>query len=106
MVEGVFPKNSIGDVLGFESAKDKLTREKIYEASLAGVSSGLQAADAENPYKKGCSSYGLSCISRVSLFELMHQITMRRTEESVRVEAVSMMNLIVISSHSYKEREK
>ena len=42
----------------------------------------------------------------VSLFELMHQISMGSTEECVTVEAVSIMNVILMRSNAYLEREK
>lgn len=38
------------------------------------------------------------------LFETMHQIAMRIKEESVRVEAVSIMNLVLLKSNAYFER--
>lgn len=41
-----------------------------------------------------------------SLFEIMHQIAMRITEESVRVEAVSIMKLLFLRSNAYFEREQ
>ncbi|KAJ0240707.1 Protein SENSITIVE TO UV 2 [Hirschfeldia incana] len=40
-----------------------------------------------------------------SLFELMNQIASRRTEENVKLEAVSIMNIIVMRSNAYTERE-
>lgn len=48
----------------------------------------------------------LSRVNWVSLFELMHQTTMRVTDEHVRSEAISIMNMILMSSYSYMEREK
>lgn len=47
-----------------------------------------------------------SGINWVSLFELMLQIVMKNTEEYARSEAVSIMNLIVLSNRSYMERER
>lgn len=41
-----------------------------------------------------------------SLFELMSQIAMTNREEHVRVEVVSVMNMILISCNAYSEREK
>lgn len=41
-----------------------------------------------------------------SLFEMMCKITMKHLEEHIRVEAVSIMNIIVISCNAYSEREK
>ncbi|KAL0889251.1 hypothetical protein Bca101_013234 [Brassica carinata] len=40
-----------------------------------------------------------------SLFKLMNQIASRRTEENVKLEAVSIMNIIVRRTNAYTERE-
>ncbi|RID60523.1 hypothetical protein BRARA_F03675 [Brassica rapa] len=40
-----------------------------------------------------------------SLFELMNQIACRRTEENVKLEAVSIMNIILMRTNAYTERE-
>ncbi|XP_061343097.1 protein SENSITIVE TO UV 2 [Gastrolobium bilobum] len=40
------------------------------------------------------------------LFEIMHQIAMRITEESVRVEAATIMKLVLLRSNAYFEREQ
>lgn len=40
-----------------------------------------------------------------SLFELMNEIACRRTEENVKLEAVSIMNIIVMRTNAYTERE-
>lgn len=46
---------------------------------------------------------GAECIS---LFEKMHQIIMQNNKEHVRLEAVSIMNMILMRSNAYVEREK
>ncbi|KAF1861922.1 hypothetical protein Lal_00026405 [Lupinus albus] len=43
-------------------------------------------------------------VNWLCLFEVMYQIGMRITEESVRVEAVSIMNLVLVRSDAYNER--
>ncbi|KAK3010579.1 hypothetical protein RJ639_012264 [Escallonia herrerae] len=48
-------------------------------------------------------------VSRVdwdSLFELLHKIAMRDNEEHVRLEAVSIMNMILMKTNAYLDREK
>lgn len=40
-----------------------------------------------------------------SLFQTMHQITMRSSEEIIRVEAVSIMNILLLRTDAYTERE-
>lgn len=48
----------------------------------------------------------VACINWVSLFELMHLIAVGSTEECVTLEAVSIMNVILMRSNAYLEREK
>lgn len=43
--------------------------------------------------------------ARYSLFVLMNQIASRRTEEDVKLEALSIMNIIVMSTDAYTQRE-
>ncbi|XP_059641267.1 protein SENSITIVE TO UV 2 isoform X2 [Cornus florida] len=62
--------------------------------------------DAENLGKNHDCTVSLSCIDWVSIFELMHQIAMRNNEKLVRLEAVSIMNMILVTSDAYLEREK
>ncbi|GLT80614.1 hypothetical protein SLA2020_520450 [Shorea laevis] len=57
-------------------------------------------------HRNNDSSMPLSCINWVSLFELMSTIAMKSCEESVRLEAVSIMNVIFMRSDAYTEREK
>ncbi|XP_010441692.1 PREDICTED: uncharacterized protein LOC104724838 isoform X1 [Camelina sativa] len=40
-----------------------------------------------------------------SLFELMNQIASKRAEEDVKLEALAIMNIIVMSTNAYTERE-
>ncbi|KAL1315802.1 protein SENSITIVE TO UV 2-like isoform X1 [Arachis hypogaea] len=43
-------------------------------------------------------------VNWLNLFETMHQIVMRIKEESVRVEAVSIINMVLLKSNAYFER--
>lgn len=56
--------------------------------------------------KRNSSIPSLTNFEWVSLFELMSQIAMTNREEHVRLEAVSIMNMILISATVYSEREK
>lgn len=71
---------------------------------------GTKLSDAKTIFEKGKLSPGLgSSVSRVdwvSLFNILLQIAMRNTEESARLEAVSIMNVILIRCNAYTEREK
>lgn len=66
--------------------------------------------DAETLYNKGQwnSSIAISVyhVDWVGLFEKMLKITTNSSEESVRLEAVSTMNVILMASIAYMEREK
>ncbi|TXG54217.1 hypothetical protein EZV62_019473 [Acer yangbiense] len=111
MIEGHLSRNNIGDFHGASNAKNSFFCRRGDEASCAGcVTFGIRSPEADTVRKKAYWSPGraacLSYINWVSIFELMNQIAMRNTEEYVRSEAVSIMNLIVLSSHSYMDREK
>ncbi|KAH1044064.1 hypothetical protein GYH30_025719 [Glycine max] len=59
--------------------------------------------------RKECQSHQNSLQPRVNwiyLFEIMHQIAMKITEERVRVEVVSIMKLLFLQSNAYFERER
>lgn len=81
------------------------------ETSYAGHTPlGIRLPDAEIPNKKETwdhdVSISVSHVDWVSLVEVMHQIVTRNTEECVKLEAVSVMNLILMKSNAYMEREK
>lgn len=71
---------------------------------------GTRLFDTEVLRKKERWEHGtamlVSCVNWVSLFELMHQIAVGSTEECVILEAVSIMNVILMRSNAYLEREK
>ncbi|KAK3182916.1 hypothetical protein Dsin_030202 [Dipteronia sinensis] len=111
MIEGHLSRNNIGDFHGASNGKNSLFCRRGDEASCAGcVMFGIRSPESDTVRKNVYWSPGraawLSYINWVSIFELMNQIAMRNTEEYVRSEAVSIMNLIVLSSHSYMDREK
>ncbi|KAB1216339.1 hypothetical protein CJ030_MR4G026753 [Morella rubra] len=83
----------------------------INETSYAGCTPlGIIVPDAESPCKRETWSHDIAIsVSRVdwvSLVEFMHQIVMKNAEECVRLEAVSVMNVILIESEAYIDREK
>lgn len=71
---------------------------------------GIRLPNAEIPCMEGpCNrdiAISVSCVDWVSLYEAMHQIIVRNTEECVRLEAVSVMIVILMRSNAYMEREK
>lgn len=111
MVEGVLSRDNVRDLHGSYTAENRLFYLRRDEASSSGCNPfGTRFSDAETLHKKGIWSpvmaTSLSRVNWVSLFELMHQTTMRVTDEHVRSEAISIMNMILMSSYSYTEREK
>lgn len=66
---------------------------------------GIRAQPGNQLVGSGVAST-VSCIDCVSLFELLHQIIMKNREERLRLESVSIMNLILMRSSAYEEREK
>ncbi|KAJ4728553.1 putative Dimerizations [Melia azedarach] len=110
-VEGIISRSNIGDLRGPYTAKDSPFCFSGNEASSVGcIPSGIRFSGAETVCKKGLWSPDKitsgSCINWVSVFELMHQTTMKVTDECVRSEAISIMNMIVMSSYAYIDREK
>jgi hypothetical protein len=96
------------DSHGFDKGLFSVSRN---ETSFAGYTPlGIGIPDAEIPNKKETwnhdVSISVSLVDWVSLVEVMHQIIARNTEECVKLEAISVMNLILIKSNAYMEREK
>ncbi|KAJ0053951.1 hypothetical protein Pint_03531 [Pistacia integerrima] len=111
MVEGVLSGSNIGDIHGSSSAKNRQFFVSEDEVSCGDhMPFRTRPPDAETLCKKEHWSPGRtissSGINWVSLFELMLQIAMKNTEEYARSEAVSIMNMIVMSNRPYMERER
>ncbi|KAJ6388987.1 hypothetical protein OIU77_027358 [Salix suchowensis] len=82
-----------------------------HEASHVGRSShGVRSFDLKHLCKKRCWNADTSLLSSsvnwVSLFELMLRVAVSNTDECVRLEAVSIMNVILMSANAYTQREK
>ncbi|KAK2373723.1 protein SENSITIVE TO UV [Trifolium repens] len=75
---------------------------------LGGVKDGKPFND-EISRRKECWNYQSAlqqpCVNWYSIFDIMHQISTRITEENVRVQAVSIMILLFLRSTAYFERE-
>ena len=52
------------------------------------------------------SAMSTSYLDWISVFELMQQLAMRLNEECARLEAVSIMNMIVMRCNAYLDRDK
>ncbi|CAN6909734.1 unnamed protein product [Brassica oleracea] len=101
---------SSSEVAEFHGYKERKTNLSIGESVYSSSSIPLQGrSDAETSKKsqegdtnKAQPSWDANWHS---LFELMNQIACRRTEENVKLEAVSIMNIIVMRTNAYTERE-
>ncbi|GAV77648.1 hypothetical protein CFOL_v3_21119 [Cephalotus follicularis] len=110
IVEGRCSMNNNEDFQGYEREKNgglfSVSREEA--AFIVHIPFGIYSG-AENVCKSGYSNpssvMSLSCVNWVSLFEFMHQIALRNFEERTRLEAVAIMNLILLRSNAHM-REK
>lgn len=101
---------SSSEVAEFHGYKERKTNLSIGESVYSSSSIPLQGrSDAETSKKsqegdtdKAQPSWDANWHS---LFELMNEIACRRTEENVKLEAVSIMNIIVMRTNAYTERE-
>ncbi|KDP40440.1 hypothetical protein JCGZ_03855 [Jatropha curcas] len=70
---------------------------------------GTTFSDLQILCKKGTwnvdTGFSLSCVNWISLFDLLHQIALSKTEERVRYKAVSVMNVILLRTDAHTERE-
>ncbi|XP_056173863.1 protein SENSITIVE TO UV 2 isoform X1 [Syzygium oleosum] len=69
-------------------------------------SRGLSSSGPEIQLMKSHSMLLFSFRDWASVFELMRQLVQKNTEECIRVEAVSIMNLILLRGSAYEHREK
>ncbi|XP_030947183.1 uncharacterized protein LOC115971412 isoform X1 [Quercus lobata] len=107
-VGGLLCGSNIVDFNGLDRVLSCASRN---EKNYAGYTPlGIRLPNAEIPCMEGpCNrdiAISVSCVDWVSLFEAMHQIIVRNTEECVRLEAVSVMIVILMRSNAYMEREK
>ncbi|GLU05357.1 hypothetical protein SLE2022_224590 [Rubroshorea leprosula] len=99
MVEGLDSRSNIKQFMDGDEASNATS-----------IPASIRFSEEETICTKGQrnneSSMPFSCINWLSLFELMSTIAMKSCEESVRLEAVSIMNLILMRSDAYTQREK
>ncbi|XP_057448701.1 protein SENSITIVE TO UV 2 [Lotus japonicus] len=89
-IEGICDEKDLMDSGGLEGLKDgKFFNEEIHRKECWSHHNALQS-EINWPY----------------LFETMHQIAMKITEESVRVEVASIMKLLLLRSNAYFERDQ
>ncbi|MBA0744227.1 hypothetical protein Gogos_006862, partial [Gossypium gossypioides] len=108
LAEHLHSGSSIDDIFGYE------TRDWVHIGMDGTYTScmptGVTPSEAKYICGKGCwdtSSASLfSHVNWIYLFEFMHLIVMNSSEECVRLEAVSIMNVILMRSDAYTERER
>ncbi|KAL5552269.1 hypothetical protein UlMin_002445 [Ulmus minor] len=111
MVDGVCSGNNVVNHPGSGPTKTRdLFSVSTYDKSCAGCELRTRSSDAETLFDNGQSNPGIaisvSPIDLVSLFEIMLQIALKNIEDIVRLEALSIMNLILIRSNAHMDREK
>ncbi|KAB2053852.1 hypothetical protein ES319_A12G214800v1 [Gossypium barbadense] len=107
LAEHLHSGSSIDDIFGYE------TRDWVHIGMDGTYTScmptGVTPSEAKYICGKGrwdTSSASLfSHVNWIYLFEFMHLIVMKSSEECVRLEAVSIMNVILMRSDAYTERE-
>lgn len=108
MAEHLHSGSSIDDIFGYE------TRDWVHIGMDGTYTScmptGVTPSEAKYICGKGrwdTSSASLfSHVNWIYLFEFMHLIVMKSSEECVRLEAISIMNVILMRSDAYTERER
>lgn len=110
-VEGICLGNDIVNSCGLECAEDGklfyMHRDGTSHAGCDQVQTGL--SDLEMLSKRRHWNHQNAWhphVNWVCLFEAMHHIAMKMTEESVRVEAVSIMTVIILRSNAFIDRER
>ncbi|XP_021829435.1 uncharacterized protein LOC110769710 isoform X2 [Prunus avium] len=110
LVEGLHCRNKIVNPHGSEGAnKGALFCVNMDQMSYA-CSLGMKFSYSETQSKNGIWNNGIatlfSHIDWVSLFEVILQTAMKNSKPGVRLEAVSIMNMIIMRSNPFIEREK
>ena len=108
LVEHLHSGSSIDDIFGYESrGRICVGMDETYGSC---IPIGVRPSETEILCKKGHCNTGsallLSGINWIHLFELMRLIVVKSSEECVRLEAASIMNVILMRSDAYTEREK
>lgn len=88
-----------------------LNNNSLFHGNAAETSDAvIKPFNPENIFKREehdcCSALSSTEVDLVSLFELMQQITIRHHEELVRLEAITIMNIILMKSNAYSERQR
>ncbi|GMJ00224.1 SENSITIVE TO UV 2 [Hibiscus trionum] len=108
LIEHLHSGSGIDDIFGYET-RDRfcIGMDGTFPSCMP---TGVRTSEAKYLCKKGrddTSSASLfSHINWICLFEFMRLIVMKSSEECVRLEAVSIMNAILLRSDAYTEREK
>lgn len=99
----------------FAESDEKVHNQVHFPVSWDGRSSSnfslssIRSFDVESIWLKRHRNSGdtlASSVNLISLFDMMRRIALGNTEECIQVEAISVMNLILMRSNPYSEREK
>ncbi|GFZ16600.1 hypothetical protein Acr_25g0010090 [Actinidia rufa] len=107
IVEGSSSQNNTADTCGPESAETRslhsMGANEISDSGLIAFGTRLFNVESlcDKEQKNRGSAVSTSCLDWGAVFELMHQIATRNTEECARLEAVSIMNMILMRSNAY-----
>lgn len=111
MIGGLGPRNNVVDSYGSHSAEgEEFSLLNMDETSTGHCSpAGMGFPGAELLFKNRNLNKNINLVPRVnwvSFFEMMHWVAKTHSAECARLEAVSVMNLILMRNNTYMEREK
>ncbi|KAG7011360.1 hypothetical protein SDJN02_26265, partial [Cucurbita argyrosperma subsp. argyrosperma] len=111
MIGGLGPRNNVVDSYGSHSAEgEEFSLLNMDETSTGHCSpAGMGFPGAELLFKNRNLNKNINLVPRVnwvSFFEMMHRVAKTHSAECARLEAVSVMNLILMRNNTYLEREK
>lgn len=110
-VDGICLGNDFVDFGGLEGAKDEqlffVPQDEISHAGWEQVLPGLSDIEMLSKRRRWNQQDSLHPhVNWVYLFEEMHRIAMKMMEESVRVEALCIMTMILLRSNAFIDRER
>ncbi|KAF5206412.1 Dimerizations protein, partial [Thalictrum thalictroides] len=112
VIEGMAPRNNTVEICNSQKGNNgvQFGATKNRASFLGSDCSSIRSFDLDTLSNEdhGYSSNiaFISALEWMSLFESMHQIAIGNKEEYIKVEAISVMNLILMKSHPCLEREK
>lgn len=111
MIGGLGSRNNVVDSHGSQSAEgDEFSLANMDESSHgSGAVASTRLPGAELLCKNRNLKKNINLVPQVnwvSFFEAMHQVAKTHSAKCVRIEAISVMNLILMRNNTYLEKEK